>query len=117
VFARIKLLSSQSTHSWQPLPNIPCPLVALTDACRNAAIRSLTGEKRTSRGHSKSVAVDRHFVTVNDCIAKGSLALDVDVSIFCDTDCSLSSVPLDGFDRWRGKTAAGPSHWSTWRRR
>jgi hypothetical protein len=40
---------------------------------RGAAIWSLLGEKRTSRGHRKSVACDpqRHVTTVNFCTAKG----------------------------------------------
>jgi hypothetical protein len=58
VFARIELLSSQSTHSWQSLPNIPCPLVALSDSHRDAAIWSHSGEQRTPRDHRKSVVPD-----------------------------------------------------------
>jgi hypothetical protein len=32
---------------------------------------------------------------------------------FCDIACSLSLAPLASFDRWRGGSTAGPSHYAT----
>jgi hypothetical protein len=69
-------------------------------------------------GHCSALALNgpvandpkRHFATSNYRIAKGSFARDVEVSMSRDMACSLSLVPLASFDRWRGRSTAGPSH-------
>jgi hypothetical protein len=63
---------------------------ACGDGLYGAVIWSLSGKKRTSHDHRKSVAVDpqRHFAIVNCGIAKGSLDHLVGAR-----DCALADFP------------------------
>jgi hypothetical protein len=76
--------------------------------------RGFAAMKQFGRSRDQFVPVEtdppRRFAPANYRIAKGLFAAEVEVSIVRDMVCFLSLMPRASFDRWRGRSTAGPFH-------